>query len=130
MINEYGERDDRCGPLPAPGIIYQSADTTLNFQLQTSDGKPFDLTSATEIWAMFPTVSENGVPVILKLSESKLTVTNSGGGEFSGVMTSANAFLLTTGLISIEVRVTINDEVSVVEMPNALNVVASLFPGY
>jgi hypothetical protein len=124
-MNDY---DCTCGASYQPGIIYQSADTTLNFQLKTSDGKPFDLTNATEIWVMFPTLI--APPVILMLSNSTLTITNLGGGQFSGVMTSANALLLQAGNISIEIRVTIAGEITTVELTDALTVTATLFPGY
>lgn len=120
--------DCTCGASYQPGIIYQSADTTLNFQLKKSDGTPFDLTNASEIWVMFPTLI--APPVILKLSNSSLTITNLGGGQFSGIMTSANALLLETGNISIEIRVTIAGEITVVELSDVLMVTATLFPGY
>lgn len=109
-------------------IIYQSGDTRLNFNLQDCDGEPFDISTATDIWVLFQT--EEDPPVILKLSEDDVEVTNGGAGKFSCLMSKTNALLLKSGKISCEVRITIGGEVTVVEIENQLTVSASLFPDY
>lgn len=113
---------------PCDNIIYQSGDTPLNFTLQNSDGSPFNIAAASEIWVLFPTLTMP--PVILKLSLSQITLTNGGGGQFSCIMSKANAALLQVGLINVEVRVTISGEITAVEILGQLTVTPSLFPGY
>lgn len=108
-------------------VIYQSGDTTLNFLLKTCQGKPFPIGSATEIWALFPNAT--GSPLIKKLSLAQIIVTNGGGGQFSCTITQAQAALLATGLISVEVRVTNGSKITVVEILEAATVTPSLFPG-
>ena len=115
--------EDQC-----QNIIYQSGDTPLNFQLKNCDGSPFDISTATEIWAMFPTLVNP--PVILKKSTSQLNITNGGAGMFSGIMSASNAALLTTGLINVEIRVTIASEITVAEIIGQVTVSPSLFPGF
>lgn len=122
-----------CGEVQSPGIIYQSGDTPFTIQLlkESCPGQPepFDLTNATEIWALFPTLVSP--PVILKLSLSQLTVVNPpGAGTFSGTMSRANALLLTTGLINVEVRVTIAGVITTFQILGQLTVDPSLFPGF
>lgn len=119
-----------------PGTLFQSADTTLNFTLYQSNSNgpnscvpvPFNLTSATEIEILFPTLVNP--PVILKYTMSQVTITNAQFGQFSALMSSANADLLALGLINIEIRVTIAGVISVCQLIGQLNVVASLFPSY
>ncbi len=118
--------DSQCGV--CENVIYQSGDTPLNFTLQNCDGSPFNISSATEIWAMFPTLVSP--PVILKLSLSQITITNGGAGQFSCVMSQSNAILLQTGVINCEVRVTLAGEITAVEIIGQLNVTPSLFPGF
>lgn len=111
--------------------LYQSADTPLNFRVTNCDGSPFNVSAASEIWVMFPVgATQPSPPVILKLSLAQLTIDNGGGGEFSGIMSQANALLLKTGLINVEIRVTIGSKVSVAEVLGQLTVTPSLFPGY
>ncbi len=111
-------------------IIYQSGDTTLNFTLNNCDPQegPLNITEASEIWAMFPTLANP--PVILKLSLSQITITSGPLGQFSCVMSQSNALLLTPGLINVEVRVTIGGQITVCQILGQLTVDASLFPGY
>lgn len=109
-------------------IIYQSGDTPLNFTLKNCDGSPFNISAATELWVLFPT--KVSPPVILKLSMTQITITNGGAGQFSCVMSQANALLLQVGLINVEVRVTISAEITVAEIIGQLTVTPSLFPGF
>lgn len=115
--------DDQC-----QNIIYQSGDTQLNFTLKNCDGSPFVITSASEIAVYFQTVVNP--PVILRLSLSQVVITNGGAGQFACVMSQSNAALLQTGLINVEVRVTIAGEITVAEIVGQLTVTPSLFPGY
>jgi hypothetical protein len=125
--------DSCCGASNGPATIYQSADTPISFQLlkETCIGGPlgpFDLTEATEIWAMFPTLVSP--PLILKLSLSELVISSpAGAGVFTGMISASNALLLQLGLINVEVRVTIASVVTVAEIIGQLTVTPSLFPG-
>lgn len=117
-----------CQEQSCQNVIYQSGDTPLNFTLKNCDGSPFVISAATEIWALFPTLVSP--PVILKLSLAQITITNGGAGQFSCLMSQANALLLQVGLINVEVRVTIAGEITVAEIIGQLTVTPSLFPGY
>lgn len=112
-------------------IIYQSGDTTLTFELTSQEPNcqdtPLDLSAATEILCLFPTLVSP--PVELRLSDSEVTVTNGPLGQFSALMSQANALLLTLGLINVEVRTTIGGLVTVTQILGQLTVTASLFPG-
>lgn len=116
-----------CEENQCENIIYQSGDTPLNFTLENCDRTPFVITDATEIWALFPTLVMP--PVILKLSLSEITITNGGAGQFSCVMSQADAELLVLGLIDVEVRVTLAGQITVAEIIGAITVKESLFPG-
>lgn len=108
-------------------VIDQGGDTPLNFALTDCNGEPFDISDATEIWAIFPTLVTP--PVVRKLSLSQITVTNGGAGKFLCMMSKTNALLLKTGLIDCEVRVTIGGEITAVQIIGKLTVIPSLFPG-
>lgn len=118
--------DGNCQTDSCKQTLYQSADTTLNFELKTCQGKAYNILAASEIWALFPNAT--GGPLIKKLSLAEITITNGGAGMFSTNITAAEAALLATGLIDIEVRVTIGGKVTVAEILQALTVVPSLFP--
>ena len=108
-------------------IIYKSGDTPLFFELKNSDNSPFVLTNATDIWVLFPTLVSP--PVILKLSTADITLTNAGAGLFSCVMSQANAMLLTSGVINVELRITIDGQITVTQILGQITVSDSLYPG-
>lgn len=110
-------------------VLYQSGDTPLSFSLENADGSPFDLSQATEIQVLLPTLVNP--PVILTLTGLAVTlVSGGGGGQFSCLVSSSKASLLKLGLIDVEVRATIAGKIIAAEIFGQLFVTPSLFPGY
>ena len=108
--------------------IYLGEDKTLNFRLTDDKTKnPFDLTSATEVIAIFPVSS--GLPIQKKKSLNELVVVSAVGGRFDVALSSADTARLELGaVVAVEIRITIATLLTIVQIPQALNVVPSLFP--
>lgn len=106
--------------------IYQSGDNLISFALRDCKGEAFNLSSATEIEVIFPTLV--APPLVKKLSLSQVTITYGVGGLFTVLISKSDALLLTLGSINIEVRVTISGQTNVIQLLGVVTVVASLFP--
>ncbi len=114
-------------------VLYQGEDKNIVVRLSDqATGDSFDLTGATEIQVVFPvTVSQtypNGC-LHKALTDGSVTILNAGGGKLNVRLSAAESILLVTGnQIGIEVRVTIAGFLTVVQIPNALSILPSLFP--
>ena len=106
--------------------VYQGENKTLNFRLVDERTKnPFDLTLATEIEAIFPTTAG---PSLIKLkSLSQVIVINAVGGRFDVPLVPTETAGLQLGeVVPVEIRVTIAGLISIIQIPQALNVAPSI----
>ncbi len=119
-----------------PPTIIAGQDKTLTAQLiniMNGVRTLFDLTSATEIEAIF--LNADGSFLEKKLSLSQITVTNAPSGIFQiNLLAADTALLALTNLTppivypSIEVHVTIGGKLTIINMMNCINIVQRLFP--
>jgi hypothetical protein len=114
-------------------LVYQGEDRNLNFRLADQNtGDSFDLTGATEIDVVFPTVTNITYPngcLHKKLSLSQVTIINAGGGKFSVALTATDTnAILVSDAVAVEIRVTIAGFLTVVQIPEAFSLQPSLFP--
>lgn len=114
---------------PQTETVVQGQDLSLNVRLVTADpGDPFDLTSASEIVAVFAS-TQAPLYIEKKLSMSQITIASAAGGRFLVLLSPADTNLFPINAqASFEVRVTIAGKITTIQFLNALNVVASLFP--
>lgn len=106
--------------------IYQGENKTLHFRLSNPVTRdPLDISAATEIEVIFPTTV---VPnLVKKMSLSQVTITVGPGGRFDVPLVPADTNLLDLGTtMTVEVRVTISGAITIIQIPAALNVLASM----
>lgn len=111
--------------------IVLGQDKTLDVWLTSeSTCDPVDLTDATEIVAIF--LNADGTFLERKFSLSQITIVSAPGGHFQIALPSASTALLApspTGSYSnIEIHVTISSMVTIILLPNSVNIVPRLFP--
>lgn len=130
---------DYCNQLPVP-VIVQGEDKVLTIKLvSSSTGDPFDLTAASAITALLL----NADSTVLELTlTSGVTIVNPSAGKIQVYITAAQSLLLALnpvitnppfppapgGYQNLELRITIGGEITIVQLPQSVSVVAKLFP--
>jgi hypothetical protein len=108
-------------------IIYQGGDSICEFEVTDQYGRAFDLTGATEIFAIFPGLTPT-TPIVKQLSLSTVIVTFAKGGIFTATIAKADAIQMAPGPIDVELRVVISGQTTPTQIFAAATVVASLYP--
>lgn len=117
-------------PVQIPTIV-TGEDKNVDVRLTNSiSGDPFDLTSATEIDAIF--LKNDGTCLHKKLSLSEIVILSALGGKFQIILTAADtedlALSPDNGYSNIEIRITIASKITIVLLKNVIKVVPKLFP--
>lgn len=128
-------------PAPVPQIVI-GEDKTLGVQLTDATTKSgFDLSGATEIVAIL--LNADNTYLQLKLSLSQIVVINNPVGLMQIIVTAAQSALLALspilipgagdvqpvyGYSNIELHITIASKVTIVQLPDSIQVVQTLFP--
>lgn len=120
---------DPCRPKVATVILGE--DQPVSVTLVDSTTKlPFDLSSATEIIALFQNLD---LSILQKKKSTGGIVLLSGpGGAFQILLTAAETALLapspTNGYSDLEVKVTIAGKLTIIQLPQSLKVLPRIFP--
>lgn len=119
-----------CDPQAIPQI-YQGEDKILTVRLVSAQTKlPFDISLATEIIAAFMNADQTTLEV--KKSTGGITILNGPGGAMQITLTSVQTALLAVasgdGYQSFQLQITIGGKITIVQLPNSIQVIAPLFP--
>jgi hypothetical protein len=117
---EYTEKDRRVK-------IIQGEDKVLYFRLLDEKSRNyFDITAATEITVTLPVATGN--PIVKKLSLAQVVIISGLGGRFDVALAPTETIRLEIGsVIAVQVSVTVGGLITIIQIPEALNVIASLF---
>ena len=112
-------------------VIIQGQDKVLQVVLKSQQsGNPVDITSASEIEAIF--LNTDGTYTEKKLSTGGISVISGPGGNFQIALSPSDtqAMAVSTGgaFSDIEIHVTIASKVSIVILTGAVNILARRFP--
>ena len=116
-----------CGNQPlTPLEINVGSDQSFTVKLDDLiTGDPYDLTNATIIQATFP--NEDGTNLTIDLTSGISIQTPATIGKLTVTLLNAQTTLLKTGVVSFEISMTVSGKKTVVQFPNKLNAISSLF---
>lgn len=111
--------------------VVAGEDKTLDVKIKSCiTGDPIDLSSATEITAIF--LNADGTFLECKLSLSAIVLVSGQGGHFQIILSAANSALLAQSVppkySDIEVQFVIASKKSIVILSNAVNIVPRRYP--
>ena len=118
---------------PITPTIIIGEDKTLSVQLVDDTGQPIDLSTATEIDAMF--MNADGTCVHKKLSTAGVVLTSGPFGKFNVLLSGADTAALqlspaapNPGLSGFEIHYRVNGLTTFVLLRNSLSIIPRMFP--
>lgn len=121
---------EKC-PIVVPTVIIDE-DKVLDIRLTSQKTKdPFDLTSATEIEAIF--INADNTYLIKKLTLAGIVLISGPGGHFQVILTSAETALLAPSIVGgysdIEIHITIAGKLTIVILSQSFLCIERRYPG-
>jgi hypothetical protein len=117
---------DPKGSCGVPNVL-QGSDRSLPFTLLGAEGDPLDLTNCTEV--VIGLKKADGTVLSKKLTTFGVTMVNAVAGKILLVLTPTDTNAMATGLMDVEIKLTISSKISIVQISKAFNVTPEFYTG-